>query len=132
MSISLICVALLAFLCLALGFNVSMARSSSKTLFASDTDPQNALYKARRAHGNTIEYAPVLALLIYILGQSQQPAWVIWSMVMVTFFRYLIVVGILIPHTMAAPNPMRFVGALGTYLGGLALTVAVLIQAIGT
>lgn len=131
MSIPLICIALLALLCICLGFNVSMVRSNTDTLYAGSIDPSDALYKAQRAHGNTVEYAPVLALLIFILSQSPQPSWVLWSMIGVTFCRYLFVMGIIVPATMAEPNKMRFIGALGTYLGGLALTVAVALQAIG-
>jgi len=93
-------------------------------------DPEDVLYKMTRAHGNTIEYAPVIALLIFVLSQSSQPDWVIWCMILVTFFRYLIVAGIIFPKSMAKPNPMRFVGALGTYLTGFALCIAVFLQAI--
>jgi uncharacterized membrane protein YecN with MAPEG domain len=131
MSIPLLCIALLALLCIGLGFNVSMVRSKTSTMYASTTDPEDALYKAQRAHGNTVEYAPILALLIFILSQSPQPSWVLWSMILVTFCRYLFVVGIVVPVTMAEPNKMRFIGSLGTYLGGLALVVAVALQAIG-
>ncbi len=118
MSTPLICIALLGFLVVGLGFSVSMTRSKTETLFGSATDPEDILYKMMRAHGNTIEYAPVLALLIFVLGQASQPGWVIWCMILVTFFRYLLVVGIVFPKSMAEPNPMRFIGALGTYLTG--------------
>ena len=131
MSIYLICIALLGFLCFSLGFHVSMARAKVGAMYGGDADPDSALYKAQRAHGNTIEYAPILALLIFALGQSEQAGWVVWTMILATFFRYLIVVGILLPVTMAKPNPMRFVGALGTYISGLVLVGALLIQASG-
>ena len=128
MSVSLICVALLALLCLLLGFYVSLCRARSRTNYGVSDEPDNALYKAHRAHGNTIEYAPILALLIYILRQGVPAAWVTWTMVIVTFCRYLYVAGILIPQTMAVPNPMRFLGSLGTYLGGLVLVGALLMR----
>ena len=89
------------------------------------------MYKAVRAHGNTAEYVPVLALLIYILGQSGASGWVVWAMVIATFSRYLFVAGIIIPASMETPNPMRFLGSLGTYLSGLALVVALLMKALG-
>jgi uncharacterized membrane protein YecN with MAPEG domain len=130
MSTPLICIALLGFLVVGLGFSVSMTRSKTETMFGSTTDPEDVLYKMTRAHGNTIEYAPIIALLIFVLSQSSQPDWVIWSMILVTFFRYLIVAGIIFPKSMAKPNPMRFVGALGTYLTGFALCIAVFLQAI--
>jgi uncharacterized membrane protein YecN with MAPEG domain len=130
MSIPLICVALLALLCIGLGFAVSLTRSGANTLYGSNIDPEDGLYKILRAHSNTTEYAPILALLIYILAQSQQPGWLIWCMVLATFFRYLFVVGIIVPTSMAKPNPLRFIGALGTYLTGFVLCGALLLQAI--
>jgi hypothetical protein len=45
-----------------------------------------------------------------------------------TACRYLHAAGMILPATLAAPNPMRFVGALGTYVTGIALTVALLMR----
>jgi uncharacterized membrane protein YecN with MAPEG domain len=130
MSIYLICISMLALLCLGLGFNVAITRARLGVLYGCEVDPESRLYKAQRAHGNTIEYAPILAVLILALGQSTQPSWVIYSMVAVTFFRYLFVLGILLPATMDKVNPMRLVGSLGSFLSGFALIAALLIQAI--
>ncbi|MGI9293412.1 MAG: hypothetical protein ACR2PS_05465, partial [Pseudomonadales bacterium] len=77
-----------------------------------------------------VEYVPILALLIYILSQQSQATWVLWCMILVTFFRYLFVAGIVFPKTLAKPNSMRFVGALGTYLTGFGLCIALLLQAV--
>ena len=101
MSIPLMCIALLAFLCIGLGFAVSLTRSKTETLHGSTTDPEDLLYKMVRAHGNTIEYAPILALLIYVLSQYPQSTWVLWCMVLVTFCRYLLVAGIIFPKSLA-------------------------------
>ena len=128
MSIPLICIALLGFLVVGLGFAVSMTRSKTETMFGSTADPEDILYKMTRAHGNTTEYAPMIALLIFILSQSPQSDWVIWCMVLVTFFRYLFVAGIILPKSMGQPHPMRFLGALGTYLTGFGLCTAVILQ----
>jgi uncharacterized membrane protein YecN with MAPEG domain len=132
MSTPLICIALLGFLVVGLGFAVSMTRSKTETNFGSNTDPEDILYKMTRAHGNTAEYAPIIALLIFVLSQSSQSEWVIWCMILATFFRYLIVAGIIFPKTMDTANPMRFIGALGTYLTGFGLCAAVLLQALNT
>jgi len=132
MSTPLICIALLGFLVVGLGFAVSMTRSKTETMFGSSTDPEDILYKMTRAHGNTAEYAPIIALLIFVLSQSSQSQWVIWCMILATFFRYLIVAGIIFPKTMDTANPMRFIGALGTYLTGFGLCAAVLLQALNT
>lgn len=130
MSIPLICIALLALLIFALGFRVSMARASTRTMYGYDNDPQDTLYKAVRAHSNAVEYIPILALLIYILSLMPVAAWVQWCMILVTLFRYLAAAGILLPTTMNKPNPMRFIGALGTYLCGFALCIALLLKAL--
>ena len=130
MSIYLICIAMLGLLCLGLGFNVALIRAKSGTLYGGESDPESKLYQAQRAHGNTIEYAPILAIIIFALGQSSQPNWVLWSMVAVTFFRYLLVLGILLPATMNKVNPLRLVGSLGSFLTGFALVTALFIQAI--
>jgi uncharacterized membrane protein YecN with MAPEG domain len=128
MSIPLICIALLGFLVVGLGFAVSMTRSKTDTMFGSTADPEDILYKMTRAHGNTIEYAPMIALLIFILSQSPQSDWILWCMILVTFFRYLFVAGIIFPKSMAQANPVRFLGALGTYLTGFGLCAAVILQ----
>lgn len=131
MSVSLTCVALLALLCIGLGLNVTVLRGRTGVMFGADPDPTSAMYKAMRAHGNTIEYAPLLALMIYILGQSPQSAWVVWAMVLATFSRYLFAVGIVFSPTMAKPQPLRFIGFLGTVFSAAALIVALLLQASG-
>ncbi|WP_252106800.1 MULTISPECIES: MAPEG family protein [unclassified Halomonas] len=130
MSISLMCIALLSALVIGLGFNVSMARAKSKAMYGYKEDPEDHLYKSVRAHSNAIEYVPIIALLIYVLGQGAPSDWVLWCMVFVTACRYLAAIGIVAPKTMAKPNPLRFIGALGTYIGGFALSVALLINAI--
>jgi uncharacterized membrane protein YecN with MAPEG domain len=132
MSVYLICISLLGLLVFALGFNVSITRNSRGAMYGGDIEPESRLYKAQRAHGNTIEYAPMLAILMFALGQIEQPNWVIWSMVVATFCRFLFVAGILLPATMAKPNPMRFLGALGTYLAGFVLVAALIIQGLTT
>ncbi len=130
MNISLLCVGLLGVLSVVTGIAVTLARGKYGVLSGNSTEPTNPLHKWVRAQGNTAEYAAVLMILIYVLGQTSQPGWVVWSMILVTFSRYLFVAGIVLPETMAKPNPMRFLGALGTYLFGLALCVALLQSAI--
>ncbi|MBV1915778.1 MAG: MAPEG family protein [Pseudomonadales bacterium] len=128
MKIALICIALLGALVIGLGLYVTICRGKTKTITGTIEDPDNILNKAMRAHGNTVEFAPVLALLIYVLGMMHPDTWVVWCMMLVTASRYLIVVGLIFPQTMAKPNLMRFIGALGTYLGGAALCVALVLK----
>lgn len=128
MNIPLLCIAALGLLTIALGLVVSMERRRSRMSVGCPDDPQSALYKAVRAHGNTTEYAPVLMVLIYALGQLTAAGWVIGSMIGATFCRYLLAMGLLLPQTLAKPNPLRLLGAAGTYLFGLALCLALFLR----
>ncbi|MFT3931774.1 MAG: MAPEG family protein [Spongiibacteraceae bacterium] len=129
MNIPLFCVAALGFLTIALGFNVSMARASTRIIIGQPNDPSSRLFKAIRAHGNTTEYAPALMVVIYALSQRAVAGWVVWSMIGVTCSRYLIASGLLLSKTLEKPNPLRALGALGTYIFGLALCFALGIYA---
>lgn len=96
MSVSLLCIALLGFLVVGLGFAVSMTRSKTKTSY----------------------------------GYAMNPAsWIIWSMVLVTLSRYLVVIGLLASPTLEKVHPLRFLGSLGTYVFGTVLCVALVLKA---
>lgn len=128
MTTALVCIALLALLVFGLGFAVSMLRGSTRTNTGTSGDPAEILHKVSRAHGNTAEYAPMLAILMYALGSMSPATWVLWCMGLATASRYLIVAGLVLSPTMAKPHPLRFAGALGTYLTGFALCAALLLQ----
>jgi len=121
-----LCISLLILLCFALAIAVTVARGRLNILAGAPEDPDSGFYQLVRAHGNQIEFVPLLALLIYILAQSPQPVWVLWCMALVTACRYLLALGMIVPKTLSQPNPMRFVGAVGTYVLGLALCWALL------
>ena len=130
MKIAVACTGLLAVLLFALGLNVSRSRNSTKKIGSIPQDPADPLFKAIRAHGNTAEYAPMLAVLMLYLGGRSPATWIVWTMIIVTACRYLIVLGILISPTLDRPHPARFIGALGTYAGGLVLAVAAVMTAL--
>lgn len=123
--------ALLGLLLFGLGFAVSALRGKYGIGVGYPDDPTHALHRVVRAHGNTAEYAPFLAVVFVYLGSRPQPAWVLWTIGVAAVCRLLIVVGLVACETMARPNPLRFIGALGTYLAGLALALAVLASAWG-
>ena len=52
--------------------------------------------------------------------------WVVWVMVAIAAFRYVLAIGLIFPPSLAKPNPLRFIGALGTYACGVALCVALI------
>jgi len=130
MTTALVCIALLGLLTFGLGFAVSMLRGQTKTNTGTSGDPAEILHKVSRAHGNTTEYAPMLAILMYVLGSMSPATWVLWCMGLATASRYLIVAGLVLSPTMAKPHPLRFAGALGTYLTGFALCAALLLEAL--
>lgn len=127
MNAASVCTALLGLLVFGLGLGVSMLRASTKTNIGSTTDPKDRLYKMVRAHGNATEYAPMLAILILFLGARQPAAWLVWTFIAATVCRYLHAAGMLMSPTLDQPQPLRFVGALGTYVTGLILAVAALV-----
>ena len=123
MKIAVICAGLLGLLVFGLGLTVSMIRGNSRINFGFTPDPTNRLYKLVRAHGNAAEYAPMLAVLILYLGTRNPGPWLLWTFVAATVFRYLHALGMILGRTLDAPDPLRFVGALGTYVTGLVLAV---------
>ena len=130
-SISWLCIALLGVLVIGLGFAVSMRRVAAKRAIGYDASPTDALHKAVRAHGNTVEYAPMLALLFYLLADgSGGKLWVVWVIALVTLSRFLVAYALLFGKDLSKPHPLRLLGSLGTWLGGLALCVEVALEAL--
>lgn len=123
MTTAVVCIALLGLLVFGLGLGVSLTRGQTGTNFGYNPDPTDRMYKMVRAHGNATEYAPMLAVLMLLIGGHEPATWVLWVMGIVTACRYLHAAGMIFSPTLAQPHPLRVVGALGTYLGGLVLCV---------
>ena len=126
MIVAVACSALLGVLVFGLGLGVSLTRARTGINAGCPSDPDHPLTRISRAHGNTTEYAPMLAVLMLIVGANDPPAWALWTMGLAVACRYAFAVGVLTCRTMTAPHPIRFVGAAGTYATGLALCVAAL------
>jgi uncharacterized membrane protein YecN with MAPEG domain len=122
--IALTCVAALGFLLFGLGLVVSALRGRERSFSGHANDPSNLLHKLIRAHGNTSEYVAFIAVLVLYLGGHSPAPWVVWTMVAITVFRYAIVAGLIFAPSLDKPNPLRFIGALGTYVAGAALCYA--------
>jgi len=73
MNVAIVCTALLGLLVFGLGLAVSLTRGATRTNFGFTPDPTDRLYKRVRAHGNAAEYAPMLAILILMIG-ARNPA----------------------------------------------------------
>ena len=129
MKVAMICTALLGLLVFGLGLGVSALRGSRNTNIGHERDPADPLHKMVRAHGNATEYAPMLSILMLAIATRGCTTWMVWTFVAATLFRYLHAAGMLLSPTLDRPQPLRFVGALGTYLAGLALVVAAVIVA---
>jgi uncharacterized membrane protein YecN with MAPEG domain len=124
-TIAIICVALLAALVFVLGANVSRLRGSATTQAPTALD--DPLFVAIRAHGNAAEYVPTLAVLILLVGSRQPATWMLVLFVVGTAARYIHAVGVLAAGDMSKPAPLRMVGAVLTYLSGLALVAAAIV-----
>jgi hypothetical protein len=103
---------------------VSLTRNRTKTGSGTSGDPRDPLHKLVRAHGNTAEYAPMFAVLFFLIGSASPAAWEQWCIGIATACRYAIVVGLIASPTLERPHPLRFAGALGTYVTGLVLSAA--------
>jgi uncharacterized protein len=107
MYVSIVCTALLGLLLFGLGLFVSIQRQRHRIIIGHDPDPLDAIHRAVRAHANTAEYAPFLAIMFLWHGVHDASAWILGTLA-------------------------RFVGALGTYICGLLLAAAMLRHALTT
>lgn len=124
---ALICTAVLGLLVFGLGLGISALRFSLQRLSGHPDDPGDLLHKVVRAHGNATEYAPFLAALFLYLGSRSPSAVVVGLMVGATACRVAHAAGLVAWPSLARPNPLRFVGALGTYLCGLGLCLSLVL-----
>jgi len=129
MTAALVCTALLGLLVFGLGLGVSTLRGSTSTNIGHKLDPGDPLHKMVRAHGNAAEYAPMLAILMLAIAGRGATPWMVWTFVAATLSRYLHAAGMVLSSSLDRPQPLRFVGALGTYVTGLLLVVALLLVA---
>ena len=110
-----------------LGLAVSLTRARTETFAGVPDDPSSLMYKMNRAHGNTIEYAPMMAVMMAYIGTHQPSHWIAWVIILATVFRYTIVFGLITGGTMNEFNLFRFTGALGTYVTGLIMALYVIV-----
>jgi uncharacterized membrane protein YecN with MAPEG domain len=127
----IVCSGVLVILYFALALNVSRMRAKTKTGIGSGADPSGPLNKAVRAHGNAAEYVPIFVALFLYFSLTAPSGWIPWVVVIVTAARVLHAAGMLVTPTFnAPPHPLRAIGSLGTYVGGFALGVALLMRAL--
>ncbi|GJL95823.1 MAG: hypothetical protein DHS20C05_22280 [Hyphococcus sp.] len=134
MAIALLSVGLLGLLVFLLGANVSRERRSvAVTQHEAEADPKSGLRKAIRAHGNCIEYVPMLSLMILAIGLAipmLMSIWIVALMLAAVASRYIHAVGILTGSSVYQANLLKRIGAAGTYLTGLVLSVILVVRAV--
>ena len=128
MNTLLLCSAALVLLFAALSFNVSRMRLK-RCKFPEVTDSE--VTKAIRAHGNAAEYIPLfVALFLYANStQSNQSVYLTGVAVLATLSRFAHAAGMFRIASVTERHPLRFYGALGTYICLFALGAALLLRA---
>ena len=126
-TITVVCIALLGILLFLLGANVTRNRALRGGGNQQPTDPTDRLLIAVRAHGNAAEYIPTMIVLLLVCS-ALSDSWVVDVLaVAAVFVRYVHAVGMLRSASLATHGPLRDVGAMGTYLVGVALGVTALV-----
>lgn len=128
-----ICSAALVILTLLLGFWTSVTRGRTKTIaYGAATDPAGPMLKAQRAHGNASEYAALLVGLFVLTGfvySGRDLGMAVTGLVIaITLARVLHAVGFLVCATLEKPHPLKAIGALVTYVGGIALATMIIVK----
>lgn len=123
-----ICVAVLALLFFGLSAAITAVRIRERVLYGAPDDPTRLLTKLIRAQGNTAEYVGLISLLILWAGTRSAPGWVVGMMILAVIARVLFAVGMLISPSLAQPNAVRALGAGGTYVAGVGLSLAMLLS----
>ena len=124
----IVSIALLGILLFLLGANVTRHRAiRGATGNQMPTDPADRMFIAQRAHGNASEYVPTLIGLLIVCSALTDGWWLDVLAIAAVAARCLHAVGVLTSRTMAEHGPLRDIGALVTYLTGLALGVTVLV-----
>ena len=126
MTTALVCIGLLGLLLFGLGLAVSLFRGRTQTLIGHSIDPTDTLHKLVRAHANTAEYVGVLAVLIWLAGSRSPSTWGSICIIGATLSRYLLAAGIVFGATLDKPHPLRFLGALFTYVFGIAMSLSLI------
>jgi uncharacterized protein len=127
MNTAAVCVGVLGLLVFGLGIGVSLTRGATNTTIGYNPDPTDRLYKMVRAHGNATEFNPMLAILILYLATRQPSVWVEWVFVVAAVSRVLHAAGMIMSPSLAKPQPLRAIGAVGTFLCGLILAVMAIV-----
>ena len=126
-TITVVCIALLGILLFLLGANVTRNRALRGAGNQLPTDPADPLLIAVRAHGNAAEYIPTMIALLLVCSALSDSRLIDVLAIAAVFVRFTHALGMLRSKTMATHGPLRDIGALGTYLVGIALGVTAIV-----
>jgi uncharacterized membrane protein YecN with MAPEG domain len=127
-TVAIVSIALLGILLFLLGANVTRHRAiRGDTGNQMPTDPADRMFIAQRAHGNAAEYVPTLIVLILVCATLSDGWWVQVLAIAAVVSRSLHALGMLTSKTLASHGPVRDIGALGTYVTGVALGVTAIV-----
>ncbi|MEP7333275.1 MAG: MAPEG family protein [Terracoccus sp.] len=129
-TVTVVCCALLGILLFLLGANVTRQRASRAAGNQMPTDPADPLLIAQRAHGNAAEYIPTMIVLLLVCAALSDSWWVAALAIAALGVRSVHAIGMLTSETLTAHGPLRQVGALGTYVTGIALGVTTIVTVI--
>jgi uncharacterized membrane protein YecN with MAPEG domain len=129
MNVYVLCSAMLVILYFVLAFNVSRLRASKRIGIGMGDHPSGILHKSIRVHGNAAEYIPIFVLLFLYFNWVAASGWVMWAVIAATVCRFLHPLGMFMSPDLGKPQVFRFIGAVGTYICGLALGIALLLRA---
>jgi uncharacterized membrane protein YecN with MAPEG domain len=122
-TVTIVSMALLGILLFLLGANVTRHRAMRGGGNQAPTDPADPLLIAIRAHGNAAEYIPTMLVLILVCSTLSDSRLVDVLAVAALFVRTTHAVGMLRSKSMASHGPLRDIGALGTYVVGIAISI---------
>jgi uncharacterized membrane protein YecN with MAPEG domain len=128
MNVYVLCSAILVIGYFLLSFNVSLTRRKLKIGIGADDPRRGPLSKRIRAQGNAAEYIPILVVLFLYFSTVGEAGWVSWVAVAVTMCRILHPIGMFMSPDLNGTQVFRVIGASGTYIGGVALGVALLLR----
>ena len=126
-TVAVVCSALLGILLFLLGANVTRHRAVRGPGNQMPTDPSDRLLIAQRAHGNATEYVPTMIVLLLVCSTLSNSWWVGALAIAALVVRTVHAVGILTSKTLATHAPLRDIGAVGTYVTGIALGVSAIV-----
>ena len=127
-TVTVVSIALLGILLFLLGANVTRHRAiRGGTGNQMPSDPVDRLFIAIRAHGNAAEYVPTLIVLLLVCDVLTGGWWLSALSIAAVAARTLHAVGMLTAKTLASHGPVKDIGAMGTYVTGVALGVTAIV-----